>query len=179
MSPDLAMMHGSDYSGQDITGWTATEKFDGFFARWTGSNLISRQGIDLNAPDWFVAGLPAAPLDCELFAGYGKRGKMSRINRGSGGRWAGLELVIFDAPGAGGNYSNRHAFLWAAVLQRPGLRVAKCWACSDKARLIADLAEVLSRNGEGLMLRHPDSPYIPSRTFTMLKVKAGFIPSEA
>ena len=58
------MMNGTDYAGQDVTGWIIQEKFDGFRAFWTGSRLIARSGATINAPAWFTAELPAMPLDC-------------------------------------------------------------------------------------------------------------------
>jgi len=30
------MMNGTDWTGQDVTGWIVQEKFDGFRAFWTG-----------------------------------------------------------------------------------------------------------------------------------------------
>ena len=44
-SSHKTMMHGSDYAGQDPRGWIVTEKFDGFFARWTGETLLTREGV--------------------------------------------------------------------------------------------------------------------------------------
>jgi DNA ligase-1 len=106
---DKAMMHGTDYAGQDPTGWIVTEKFDGHFARWTGCQLLTREGANYNPPDWFVAGLPPWPIDCELFAGYGKRGSLNGAPRWRDkNRWAGLQLVAFDIPTGMGGYEIRH-----------------------------------------------------------------------
>src|SRR5712675_1526836 len=53
----------------DPTGWWLSEKLDGVRAYWDGRQFLSRQGNLFHAPDFFVAGLPATPLDGELWLG--------------------------------------------------------------------------------------------------------------
>jgi DNA ligase-1 len=53
-------------NAQDLAGWWLSEKLDGVRAYWDGQSLISRLGNRFHAPDWFLAGLPAIPLDGEL-----------------------------------------------------------------------------------------------------------------
>src|SRR5262245_35748711 len=53
----------------DPTGWWLSEKLDGVRAYWDGRQFLSRLGNVFYAPDWFVAGLPEAPLDGELWLG--------------------------------------------------------------------------------------------------------------
>ena len=170
--PDKTMMHGSDYDGQHPKAWAYTEKFDGFFARWTGTRLLTREGANYNPPDWFIAGLPDWPIDCELFAGYGNRGSLNGAPRWRDkNRWAGLRLIAFDCPEAGGDWPAR-------IRSVPVTSYAGAVAftvCKGKRDLNGKLRAVLDRGGEGLMLRHPSAPYTVGRVNTLLKVKPGFI----
>jgi DNA ligase-1 len=167
------MMHGRDFFDfptTDPTGWIVTEKFDGFFARWTGSTLLTREGHDYNAPAWFLAGLPRCALDCELFAGYGRREFLNSADRWRDkSRWRCAELVAFDAPEARGGYEVRRRAI--NVCERLGLRVAKRWTCSGDLGLVESLAVIAGSGGEGLVIRHPDAPYAIGKVQTMLKVK--------
>src|ERR1700676_2154130 len=56
----------------DPTGWWLSEKLDGVRAYWDGTQILSRQGNLFHAPLWFSAGLPAEPLDGELWLGRKK-----------------------------------------------------------------------------------------------------------
>lgn len=175
--PDKTMMHGSDYAGQDPRGWIVTEKLDGFFARWTGTRLLTREGVDFNAPEWFTAGLPSFPLDCELFAGYGHRAVLNGATRWRDKkRWAPLTLMVFDAPAEAGGYEDRHNAIvnnfnrWSTWA-----RVARRWTCSGKAGLVQSLSGIIEVRGEGLVIREPAAFYTVGRVVTMLKVKPEFI----
>ena len=58
----------SEYKGQNVGGWLASEKLDGVRAYWDGENLLSRQGKKLNAPSSFTKNFPKFALDGELYA---------------------------------------------------------------------------------------------------------------
>jgi DNA ligase-1 len=60
----------------DPTSWLLSEKLDGVRAYWDGERFVSRLGNVFYAPDWFKAGLPAVPLDGELWLG---RKKFQRV----------------------------------------------------------------------------------------------------
>jgi DNA ligase 1 len=168
------MMHGSDYAGQDPRGWIVTEKFDGFFARWTGETLLTREGVNYNAPEWFIRDLPLMPLDCELFAGRGMRHRLNGITRWKNkAYWAQLlvDLIVFDAPAVPGGYETRHDFILDHVTECHGILVVPRWTCSGKRMLVEALSVVRIRGGEGLVIRHPSAPYTVGRVPTMLKVK--------
>ena len=176
MKPNKTMMHGSDYAGQDPTNWLVTEKFDGFFARWTGQTLLTREGVDFNAPAWFTSGLPRFALDCELFAGYGKRETLNAAPRWKDkDRWNGLKLIAFDAPGLSGNYRSRHSEMDCAVHDTIHHQLTLCWTCLSKGAMLDNLCAVTARGGEGLVIRQPAAPYTIGRVSTMLKVKPEFV----
>lgn len=61
----LAKNYKADF---DPTGWHLSEKIDGIRAFWNGKQLISRNNIPFNAPDWFIECLPSnIQLDGELW----------------------------------------------------------------------------------------------------------------
>src|SRR5947209_10326787 len=68
-------------SALDPTGWWLSEKLDGVRAYWDGQRFWSRNGNLYHAPDWFVAGLPALPLDGELSLGRKLLQRNTRIVR--------------------------------------------------------------------------------------------------
>lgn len=162
-----ALMHGTNRAGQDVTGWIAQEKFDGWRALWTGKRLITRQGQAIRAPRWFTDGLPSSPLDCELFLGRGRVNEMQRIAWNSGcPLWMAARLIIFDAPTASGGIIERlatvsHSSAYAIVAE----------TFTVESDIMERLAELKLKDGEGFMLRHPSAPYVAGRTDKLLKLK--------
>ena len=65
-APPLLLAQSWD-NALDLTDWWMSEKLDGVRAYWDGKRFLSRQGNEYHAPEWFVAGLPATPLDGELW----------------------------------------------------------------------------------------------------------------
>ena len=66
----------SEYKGQNVGGWLASEKLDGVRAYWDGRNLLSRNGKILAAPGGWSAHFPPFALDGEL---YTARGEFEKI----------------------------------------------------------------------------------------------------
>ena len=49
-------------------GWLMAEKWDGYRALWVDGKLLSRNGKEYNAPEWFTACLPKdIQLDGEIW----------------------------------------------------------------------------------------------------------------
>lgn len=121
----LMLAHPYDATRDDITGWCASEKLDGFRAFWDGgitagkrtkdvpwanldrgyrafaTGLWSRYGNVVCAPDWWTAKLPKnVPLDGEVWMGYDKfeltRSICSRHEPDR--RWQKMRFMAFDAP---------------------------------------------------------------------------------
>ena len=57
----------SEYKGQNVGGWLASEKLDGVRAYWDGRNLLSRNGKILAVPEGWSAHFPPFALDGELY----------------------------------------------------------------------------------------------------------------
>ena len=156
------MMHGNDWMGQDVAGWWASEKFDGWRARWTGTKLLSRMGRDYNAGDYFTNHLPKLELDCEIWAGYGKN--HNDVNRLiSAGRWSELSLINFDVVGV--------RIEMAIEILKLIHGSAFFWKVESTSHAKARMKEIIDRGGEGIMLRWPESDYVHHRTNDLLKMK--------
>src|SRR5690606_18890098 len=54
------------HPGIDPRAYWVSEKLDGVRGYWNGQVLVSRTGTPIDAPDWFIAGLPDTALDGEL-----------------------------------------------------------------------------------------------------------------
>jgi hypothetical protein len=119
------MTLGADYAGQDLAGWFLAEKFAGCRAYWDGAQLWTRGGNVIMAPAWFIDGLPAVHLDCELWAGYGNR-EAARLATQFAKFTPACRLLIHDCPAAKGT--------WAARMQTtPATRYAAPVAPSQSA----------------------------------------------
>jgi DNA ligase-1 len=154
---------GYDYHGEDPSGCFVSEKFDGCRAYWDGKQLWTRSGRIIKAPASLTANLPAAHLDCELWAGYGKFAVASVAVR-LGRFTADCRLIVHDCPQAPGDWSERIA------TAPEGMAVA--WSvCKGRADMLTKLAEVMARGGEGLVLRRPGIRYLPGWRSAYAKVK--------
>jgi len=162
-------------SDMDIAGWWISEKLDGVRAYWNGQHFLSRQGNRFYAPAWFVAGIPATPLDGELWLGRKRfQRTVSIVRRQDESQlWHELRFVIFDAPACTGVFENRLAHVDRLLKkQQPAFAEAlHHYRCRGTSHLQDELARIDSLGGEGLMLRQPGSRYEAGRSATLLKVK--------
>lgn len=159
----------------DLTGWWMSEKLDGVRAWWDGKQFLSRLGNVYHAPDWFVAGLPAVPLDGELWLDRKAFQRTVSIVRrqDKSDHWRQIKYVLFDAPGVRGPFEERQKAL-AEIIRQHGPQYATVLQqarCTGIEALKVELARVESLGGEGLMLRQPGSQYEAGRSTTLLKVK--------
>jgi DNA ligase-1 len=157
----------------DPAGWWLSEKLDGVRAYWDGKRLLSRLGNVFHAPDWFIAGLPAHPLDGELFLARKSFQKTVAIVRRQDkpDTWKQIKFLVFDAPAHGGGFEERIAHVnslpaQAHVIAHPHV------ACEGIEHLKTELARIESLGGEGVMLRQPKSMYVAGRSSILLKVKS-------
>ncbi|MCA9571427.1 MAG: DNA ligase [Myxococcales bacterium] len=176
-APQVLLAHSFD--DRDPTGWWMSEKLDGVRAWWDGETFLSRQGNRYLAPDWFVAALPAHPLDGELFGGRGRFQETVGIARRAdrSAHWRQLAFVVFDVPEHGGAFEDRLAHARSIELGEHA-RVLEHVRCDGEHHLKAELARVEAMGGEGVMLRAPGSRYVPGRSEVLLKVKS-FYDAEA
>ena len=171
------------YRGTDPAGYYASEKFDGIRAVWDGKRLLSRTDKPIAAPKWFLKWLPAnVPLDGELYIGRGMFEKTASVvskKVPDDDEWRDVRYYIFDLPHSPLPFAERYRLLRDVV--RDACKATSQAACpltvpvhtliSSKGELDAMFANIVSKGGEGVMLRRADSVYVQKRSKDLLKVK--------
>lgn len=164
------------HSKLDVSQYWVSEKYDGIRAHWTGSQLLSRQGVVIDAPAWFTAGWPTQAMDGELWAGREQFAVVQSIvgqgpNNAAG--WRSLRYMVFDLPLHPGLFAQRQQALRAQIrqLQQPWLQVTPQWQVKNHDVLMRQLREHSHAGAEGLMLRRADAPYRSGRSDDLIKLK--------
>ncbi len=160
----------------DPADYWVSEKLDGVRAYWDGQALLFRSGRRIAAPDWFVASLPKTPLDGELWMGRGRFERLSGTVRRAvpvDEEWRAVRYMIFELPGAEGDFTARSAALSRLVVHvnRSWLQTVEQFRVADRAELKQRLDTVVAQGGEGLMLHRADAPYVTGRSDFLLKLK--------
>ena len=159
------------------TGWICSEKIDGMRGVWDGSNMKTREGNLIGIPAEFKQALPKIPLDGELVCKTGGREATGIFRRKipSADHWAqaGVLYMVFDSPGPD---------LYEQRLERAKRAICACsgpkWVTLLAQVVIRDTQDfdtffqhVINKNGEGVILRAPRSPYVCGYTPLLLKKK--------
>jgi DNA ligase-1 len=164
------------HGGVDLSRYWVSEKFDGVRGYWDGRRLLTRSGQVIHAPAWFTRNWPPRPMDGELWAGYGRFAAASaavRAGAGADAAWRHMTYQVFDLPGRVGSFDARVPALRATVdaIGDGWVHAVRQFRVRDEAQLRAELARVLARGGEGLVLHRGDAPYRGGRGVGLLKVK--------
>lgn len=173
----LAPMLGKNWQpGLNPADFLVSEKLDGVRALWDGQTLRFRSGRTIAAPDWFLAGLPATPLDGELWLGRGTFDRLSAIVRRSSpveADWRALNYMVFDLPGASGPYAERaqRAAALVATGSSAWLQVVAQERVPDANSLQRLLQTQVGQGAEGLMLHRADALWAPGRSDALRKLK--------
>ncbi|ANY62656.1 DNA ligase [Comamonas aquatica] len=160
----------------DIQAYWVSEKYDGIRAHWTGQQLLSRQGLPIEAPAWFVRGWPRTPLDGELWAGRGQFAAVqSTVAQGAqdDAGWRRLRYMVFDVPQHPGPFTQRQQQLQrtVAAIGQDWVQVAPQWQVPSHDALQRQLRSYSQAGAEGLMLRHAQAPYRGGRSEDLIKLK--------
>jgi len=150
-----------------------------------------------NVPMWLLAAMPGVHLDGELYRGRGavafqKMGEIKRHNP-SPQAWQGVKYVVYDLPEYDAPYSERKTDLikvieqcqqqWKETIESKECpRWMKTMTCPieysphkiirSKDQLDTMMADMVSNDAEGLMLKDPNSHYEGRRSPYLLKMKA-------
>ena len=164
------------HPGIDVSRYLVSEKFDGVRAVWDGTTLRFRSGREVAAPAWFIAKLPATPLDGELWLARGKFDELSGIVRKAqpvDDEWQRVSYLIFELPGASGSFAERYARI-TELVRHTGwgpLQAVEQVRLATRRALDAKLAATVKSGGEGLMLHLAGAPYVTGRSDVLLKMK--------
>lgn len=160
----------------DLSQYWVSEKYDGVRAHWTGSQLLSRQGLPIEAPAWFTAGWPAQAMDGELWAGRGQFdvAQSAVAQAASDDRaWRQLRYMVFDLPQHQGAFTARQKTLRSVVqgIHQAWVQAAPQWQMDSHDALMRQLRRMVREGAEGLMLRRADAPYRAGRSDDLIKLK--------
>ena len=172
----LELLRLSEFKDQNVSGWLASEKFDGVRAYWDGENLLSRQGKKLNAPLSFTKNFPKFALDGELYA---KELKFEEIQASVMDKlpdekaWGRLKFHIFDVREASGGLLARLEVLAKFLKNEPNdnLIIIKQIKMRDNAHFLKFAENIIANGGEGAVVREPNAPYERKRSKNALKFK--------
>ena len=174
-SPKLNLANTYQPGTIKLSDYWVSEKYDGVRAYWDGQKLVSRNGNTFFAPNWFIAGLPAEPLDGELFLGHGRFADTSGIVRRQTAHvgWKNITYLVFDLPAHPGTFEQRYAALIALFKHAP----SNYWQVVRHDPIVSEQAlktrfnTTVQNGGEGLMLRRIRSIYQAKRNDDLLKYK--------
>ena len=176
VAPKPALILLTEYrSDHDVKGWLLSEKLDGVRAYWNGKQLLSRNGHQIMAPEWFIKNFPPFELDGELWIGRDQfQETVSVVRRQTPDvRWKNVTYQIFEVPNQPGHLLKR-----LDVLQRylettpvPHVKLIEQSLIQEASEVDIQLQKVLALKGEGLVLRHPERLYHTGRSSDAVKVK--------
>ncbi|MCY7387697.1 MAG: DNA ligase [Burkholderiales bacterium] len=160
----------------DPANYLVSEKYDGVRAHWDGKSLRFRSGRMVNAPQWFIARLPAETLDGELWLKRGAFERLSGYVRKSlpvDEEWREIKFMAFELPDGTGTFSDRARRITEIVMNAnwPQLVAVEQFRVADRVALKRKLDEVVKGGGEGLMLHLAGAPYVTGRSDVLLKLK--------
>ncbi|MEI7785272.1 MAG: DNA ligase [Betaproteobacteria bacterium] len=162
--------------GRSPQGFLVSEKFDGVRALWDGRDLRFRSGREIAAPAWFLAALPAMPLDGELWVDRGQFDRVSGTVRRTvpdEAQWRALRYMVFDAWGLQEPFAQRVDRVAQALSAagQPWLVAVAHEAVETVQALQARLQATVKQGGEGLVLHRADALWRAGRTEALFKLK--------
>lgn len=174
--PPLLLANDYEDADVELSRYWVSEKYDGVRAYWDGERLFTRAGNTIHAPEWFIRGWPATPLDGELWAGRGQFQQVTATVRDlapDDSAWRNIRFMVFDLPAHEGTFNVRLAALRALLtpLRIEWLRGVSQSRIASEAALHRRLEAVAAGGGEGLMLHREDSLYRAERSDDLLKLK--------
>ncbi len=160
----------------EVREYLVSEKLDGIRAYWNGKKLISRQGNEIKAPQWFVANFPQFEIEGELWIGRQKFEEILSITQKEvvqNDGWRNVKFMLFDAPKHKGIFLERLSFLQKVVeeVNSPYLHLIEQKEVANNEDLQKILRNLTQEGGEGLMLRKKNSFYKAQRNDDLMKLK--------
>lgn len=164
------------YQGdENIQNWLMSEKLDGIRAYWDGKELLTRKGKKIYPPKYFLKNFPDFELDGELWT---KRADFETIqnivmDKKPSKDWNKITYNIFEVPNAKKDFLNRlkKAKNWFDKNPNTQIRIIKQIKIENKESLNKYLEQIISKKGEGLIIKDPNKEFHAGRSSHILKVK--------
>jgi DNA ligase-1 len=162
-----------------ISDYLVSEKYDGIRALWTGDQLLTRQGNQISAPEWFTAPLPGIWLDGELWTKRQNFEDLSSIVRTQipeEERWREVQYMVFDMPDAQLSFEKRYKNYSTLIKQinAEHIKPVKQQRFHSNHELSKHLQTMVRKGAEGLMLHLATAPHQSGRSDALLKLKPYF-----
>ena len=159
----------------NIAEYFVSEKLDGVRARWTGTQLVTRNGNKIYAPKWFTKNWPDVALDGELWTQRSSFEAIASIvlRHTPDERWRAVKLMVFDMPISDVPFASRLSTVELLVKEANtnSLAIIPQFTVSTQRLLEMKIDEVTAKGGEGLMLHHKAAFYQSGRSNQLLKAK--------
>jgi DNA ligase-1 len=170
------MMLAQKFTGQAVSGWWLSEKYDGCRAFWDGHDLRTREAWNIiNAPASLTQHLPrGVALDGELWAGYGAFQQMRvlvQTDRPDDPLWSKVQYMVFDAPTTAAGAVEARWLAARELARGDRVQFVEQRKIRNGAEAVAAMQAVVARGGEGVVLRRPHHCYSFGRSSCWLKVK--------
>lgn len=174
---DISMLQlAKRYEGDiHINDYLISEKLDGIRARWTGTQLVTRNGNIIHAPAWFTNSWPKVELDGELWTQRGDFENIASIvlSERPDSRWRQVKMMVFDMPIENIPFAVRVKRL-ETLLQKhisQTLVIVPQFSLHSLLALEEKIDAITAAGGEGLMLHHRKALYKNGRSQHLLKAK--------
>ncbi|WP_372619387.1 DNA ligase [Alteromonas stellipolaris] len=159
----------------NIAEYFVSEKLDGVRARWTGTQLLTRNDNVIHAPAWFTQNWPNVALDGELWTQRSSFEAIASIvlSHTPDERWRAVKMMVFDMPISDVPFASRLSTMESLVrgADSNSLATIPQFTLSSQRLLEAKIDEVTAKGGEGLMLHHKAAFYQSGRSNQLLKAK--------
>ncbi len=148
----------------------------GFGLFGTDNTFILEMGIAFTHRSGLQKNLPKVHLEGELWAGRGQFHLVQSTvldHTPSDVAWRQIDFMLFDMPGAAGDYQKRYYNIlhWVSMIGEPHVSYIEHVPVHNEEALFHQLDNVDESNGEGLMLRKITSRYQAGRSNDLLKLK--------
>ena len=171
------VMLANKYNGeQNIDGWYLSEKLDGIRWYYDGSSMRTRNGGLIHPPlDYYEHFPHGVHLDGELWVGRNQFHEWHSIVRSQDEDkgWYKVKYLVFDAPKHPGTFTERLEYLknLLADYDEAHIKLLEHRIWKNVEDLTQEMKKIKNLDGEGVVLRDPNSYYEFKRSNGMLKVK--------
>jgi len=160
----------------DISQYWISEKLDGMRGYWDGKQLFTRQGNKIHNPSWFTKDWPTISMDGELWVARDEfQSTVSCVRRIkiNDDCWRNVRFMIFDLPNHKATFTDRIKMMknLTSNTQSNYLHMIQQVQLKNNQQLDQLLTNIISKQGEGLMVHKANSYYYVGRSSNLMKFK--------